>query len=43
VISLIEEGRVDAVIVIEKGSVYIRTRPDEEVSNNLEEKKPRKR
>jgi ribosomal protein S13 len=43
VISLIEEGRVDAVIVNEKGSVYIRTRPDEEVYNNLEEKKPRKK
>jgi len=43
IIDLIERGRVDAVIVEENGTTYIRTRPDSEVSNNLEEKKPRKR
>lgn len=42
-IDLIEKGRIDAVIVKEKGSTYIRTRPDGEISNNLEEKKPKKR
>lgn len=40
-ILLINEGRVDAVVVKEKGSVYIRTRPDELIPNNLEERKPR--
>ncbi len=43
VINLIEEGRVDAVIVEKNGSIFIRTRPDEEVSNNLEEKKPKRK
>ncbi|MBI4404733.1 MAG: DUF3892 domain-containing protein [Deltaproteobacteria bacterium] len=42
-IQLIEEGRVDAVLVEENGSVYVRTRPDGELINNLEAKKPRKR
>ncbi|MBI4406209.1 MAG: DUF3892 domain-containing protein [Deltaproteobacteria bacterium] len=41
-IALIEEGRIDAVVVSESGSTYIRTRPDQASSNNLEEMKPRK-
>lgn len=41
-IALIEEGRIDAVLVSERGSTYIRTRPDQEASNNLDEMKPRK-
>lgn len=43
VIRLIEAGKVDAVVVEEGGSTYIRTRPDGELINNLETKKPRKR
>jgi hypothetical protein len=38
-IKLIEDGRVDAVIVRESSSIYIRTRPDGVIPNNLEEKK----
>jgi len=41
-IALIEEGRIDAVVVSEKGSTHIRTRPDQEASNNLDEMKPSK-
>ncbi len=43
VIQLIEEGKVDAVVVEENDSVYVRTRPDGEIPNNLEQKKPRRR
>jgi hypothetical protein len=41
-IELIEEGRIDAVVVFENGLNYIRTRPDQEASNNLDEMKPHK-
>jgi len=41
-IALIEQGRVDAVVVMEKGRAHIRTRPDLATSNNLDEMKPQK-
>ncbi|NQW45607.1 MAG: DUF3892 domain-containing protein [Deltaproteobacteria bacterium] len=43
IIELIAEGRVDAVMVKEEGSIYIRTRPDGDMFNNLEQKKPEKK
>ena len=42
VIRLIEEGKVDAVVVEEGRSTYVRMRPDGELLNNLEAKKPRR-
>jgi len=42
-IRLTEEGRIDAVVVTRQGNTFIRTRPDYEVVNNLEEKKPRRK
>jgi hypothetical protein len=41
-IVLTEQGRIDAVVVTENGRTYIRTRPDQATSNNLDEMKPRK-
>lgn len=41
-IALTEQGRIDAVVVTEKGRTYIRTRPDQATSNNLDEMKPQK-
>lgn len=43
VIDLIGQGRVAGVIVKKNGNIFIRTRPDQEIPNNLEAKKPRKR
>jgi hypothetical protein len=39
IIALVEQGRIDAVVVSENGRDYIRTRPDQESSNNLDEMK----
>jgi len=41
-IALTEQGRIDAVVVTENGRTYVRTRPDQATSNNLDEMKPRK-
>jgi hypothetical protein len=38
-LEFIEQGRIDAVVVTEKGRTYIRTRPDRTTSNNMDEMK----